>query len=176
MDTSLTKAIGAVLFYCLEAADLETRHQMCLQTAESWCKYQADKLNNTSTYKEKPDIPAIIRETIRPVFISLSDEELLSKCLHGKTQNNNESLNGLIWKRCPKDVFVGRTTLELGVASAIISFNNGLGGVVKVFSELNISPGKYTDEHCLEKDHDRINLMESKSTHSIKQRCKSLRA
>ena len=149
---------------------------MCLWTAESWCKYQADKLNNTSTYKEKPDIPAIIRETIRPVFISLSDEELLSKCLHGKTQNNNESLNGLIWKRCLKDVFVGRTTLELGVASAIISFNNGLGGVVKVFSELNISPGKYTEKHCLEKDHDRINLMESKSTHSIKQRCKSLRA
>ena len=149
---------------------------MCLQTAESWCKYQADKLNNTSTYKEKPDIPAIIREAIRPVFISLSDEELLSKCLHGKTQNNNESLNGLIWKRCLKDVFVGRTTLELGVASAIISFNNGLGGVVKVFSELNISPGKYTEKYCLEKDHDRINLMESKSTHSIKQRCKSLRA
>ena len=79
--------------------------------------------------------------------------KLLSQCLHDKTQNNNESLNGLIWKRCPKDVFVGRTTLELGVASAIISFNDGLGGVVKVFSELNISPGKYTEENCL----DRIN-------------------
>ena len=98
---------------------------MCLQTAESWCKYHAGKLNNTNTntYKEKPGIPAIIRETIRPVFISLSDEKLLSKCLHGKTQNNNESLNGLLmWKHCPKDVFVGHATLELGVASAIISF------------------------------------------------------
>ena len=63
---------------------------MCLQTAESWFKYHAGKLNNTNTYKEKPGIPAIIRETIRPVFISLSDEKLLSKCLHGKTQNNNE--------------------------------------------------------------------------------------
>ena len=51
-----------------------------------------------------------------------------------------------------------------------------MGGVVKVFSELNISPGKYTDEHCLEKDNDRINLMEKKSTDSIKQRRKSLRA
>ena len=131
---------------------------MPTQTADSWCKYQADKkLNNTNTYKEKTGIPAIIRETIRPVFISLSDEKLLSKCLHGKTQNNNESLNGLIWKRCPKDVFIGCTTLELGVASAIISFNDGLGGAVTVFSELSISPGKYTDEHCLEKDNDRIN-------------------
>ena len=95
---------------------------MCLQTAESWCKYHASKLSNTDTYKEKPGIPAIIRETIRPVFISLNDEKLLSKCLHGKTQNNNESLNGLMWKHCPKNVFVGHATLELGVASAIISF------------------------------------------------------
>ena len=54
-----------------------------------------------------------------PVSVSLSDDNLLQKCLHGKTQNNNESLNGLLWKRCPKDVFVGRVTLELGVASAV---------------------------------------------------------
>ena len=126
---------------------------MCSQTADSWSKYQADKLNNTNTYKEKAGIPAIIRETIRPVFISMSNEKLLSKCLHGKIQNDNKSLIGLIWKRCPKDAFVGCTTLELGVASAIISFNV-LGGVVKVFSELNISPGKYAEEHCLEKDND----------------------
>ena len=131
---------------------------MPTQTADSWCKYQADKkLNNTNTYKENPGIPAIIRETIRPVFISLSDDKLLRRCLHGKTQNNNEYLNGLTSKRCRKDVFLGCTTLELGVASAIISFNDGLGGVVKVFSELSISPGKYTGEHCLEKDNDRIN-------------------
>ena len=111
----LKKALGAVLFHCSEAADLETRHHMCPETADSWCKYQADKLNNTDTYKEKPGIPAVIRETIRPVFISLSDDKLLNKCLQGKTQNNIASLNGLIWKLCPKDVFVGCTTLELGV-------------------------------------------------------------
>ena len=28
----LKKAIGVVLFHCSEAADLETRHQMCPQT------------------------------------------------------------------------------------------------------------------------------------------------
>ena len=146
-----------------------------MPTNSSWCKYQADKLNNTNTYKENLGIPAIIRET-RPVFISLSNEKLLSKYLHGKTQNNNESLNRLRGKRCPKDVVVGCTTLEFDVASAIISFNHGLGGVLKVFSELNISPGKYTEEHCLEKDNDQINLMERKSIDSIKQRRKSLRA
>ena len=114
----LKKTIEAVLFHCPEAADLETHHQMCPQTGDSWSKYQSEKLYNTNTNEAKPGIPAIIRETIRSVFISLRDEKLLGKCLHGKTQNNKESLNGLIWKSCPKDVFVGRTTLELGVASA----------------------------------------------------------
>ena len=92
----LKKTIEAVLFHCPEAADLETHHQMCPQTGDSWSKYQSEKLYNTNTYEAKPGIPAIIRETIRSVFISLRDEKLLGKCLHGKTQNNNESLNGLI--------------------------------------------------------------------------------
>ena len=30
-------------------------------------------------------------------------------------------LNGMVWKKCPKDVFVGRETLEMGVSSAIIA-------------------------------------------------------
>ena len=47
------------------------------------------------------------------------------KCLDGKTQNNNESINNLIWKICPKDVYVGRTVLEIGTASAVINFNEG---------------------------------------------------
>ena len=34
-----------------------------------------------------------------------------------------------------------------------------MGGFVKVFSELNISPGKYTEEHCLEKGNDWISLL-----------------
>ena len=53
----LKKAVGAVLFHCSEASDLDTRHQMCPSTKESWCKYQADKLNGTNTYKERPGLP-----------------------------------------------------------------------------------------------------------------------
>ena len=39
-----------------------------------------------------------------------------------------------------------------------------MGGAAKVFSELNISPGKYTEEHCLETDNDWISLL----GHSVK--------
>ena len=92
---------------------------MCPRTKDSWCKYQAEKPNRTNPYKEKPGLPLVIRDTIRTVFVSLSQGNLMQKCLHEKTQNNNESRNGLIWKRCPKDVFLGRVTLELGVFSAV---------------------------------------------------------
>ena len=97
---------------------------------------------------------------------------MFTNIILGKTQNS-KSLNGLIWKHCSKDVFVGRTTPELGVASPVISFNDGLGGILKVFYNLHISPGKYTAEHCLAKHIDRINLMERKSVDSIKQKRKS---
>ena len=45
-----------------------------------------------------------------------------------------------------------------------------------MFSGLNVSPGKHTEEHFLEKDNGQITLMKRKSTDSTKQRRKSLRA
>lgn len=172
----LKKAIGAVLYHCSDASDLDFRHRMCPRTSDSWCHYQADRLNGTSTYKETPGIPEIIREAIKPVFLDLSDDKLLSKCLHGKTQNNNESINGVIWKRCPKDVYVGRSTIEMGVASAVISFNDGLSSVVKVYEELNVIPGDFTFEFCSKKDTSRVTVMERKSSVEVKKRRKHLRA
>ena len=103
----MKKAIGAVLFHCSEASDLDLKHQMCPREADSWCKYQANKQNNTTTYKDKQGLPAAVKEIIRPIFMDLSNDELLKKCLHGKTQNNNESINNVIWKRCPKYIYVG---------------------------------------------------------------------
>ena len=53
------------------------------------------------------------RNALKPIFTRLSSPELLSKCLHDTTQNNNEALDGVIWKKCPKEVFVERQTLEV---------------------------------------------------------------
>ena len=172
----LKKAIGAVLFHCSDAPSLEIRHQMCPRTADSWCKFQADKINNTSTYTEKPGIPSIIHEAIKPVFLDLSDDSLLKKCLHGKTQNNNESLNGVIWKRCPKDVFVSKNTIEIGVASAVINFNDGSTEILNVMRNLKIEPGDYAEQFCVKNDQKRIYAMDYKSLESSKQKRKHLRA
>jgi hypothetical protein len=172
----MKKAIGAVLFHCSDALNLESRHYMCPRTIDSWCKYQCDKINNTKTYKENPGIPIVIRDKIKTIFLDLSDDKLLSRCLHGKTQNSNESINAVIWKRCPKEVFVGRITLEISVASAVIAFNDGISGILDVFEYLNISPGSFATQYCTKTDKARIKMMEKKSLDKQKQRRKHLRA
>ena len=80
-----------------------------------------------NTYKSKPVLHIKLRDKLMTMFMSLASDDLLAKCIHGK--NNNESVSNIIWKRCPKDVYVGKTTLSMGVASAVISFNNGTRGL-----------------------------------------------
>ena len=58
---------------------------------ESWCKFQADKINNTGLYKNKPRLPSVVGDAIKPVFMDLSDDNRINKCLHGQTLSNNES-------------------------------------------------------------------------------------
>ena len=112
---------------------------------------------------------------IKPVFDDLSNKELLSKCTHGLTQNVNECLNGLIWDRCPKSTYVEQETLALATYLAILKFNEGDISFLKIFSELDISPGMFTSKGAEDCNTARIKLSARKSTENVKQRRKTLR-
>ena len=79
---SLKVAIAAVLYYCFSASSEEARHQFCPTGEDSWCKYHANK----DTYRPKLGLPIAIREFITLLFMELSDEKIMAKCLHGETQ------------------------------------------------------------------------------------------
>ena len=96
--------------------------------------------------------------------------------MHGKTQNPNVSLNQLIRKRCPKDIFVERTALYVGVASAVLYFNNGLQFLEMLFDKLKITVGCNLHNFCLINDLKRISKAEKQSTNMVKLRRKKLRA
>ena len=68
---------------------------------------------NTNNYKPGPGLPDNVIAKVKPVYDRLSNDELLKKCLDGKTQNQNESLNGMIWNRLPKGVFCRSNSLEI---------------------------------------------------------------
>ncbi|GFV41931.1 uncharacterized protein TNCV_4140381 [Trichonephila clavipes] len=84
------------------------------------------------------------------------EKDLLKKCLHGRTQNPNESFNKCIWERIPKTVFVGIETLKFGVMDSVICFNDGYVSRIKVFEALGIKPGYNTERTLLIIDKKRI--------------------
>ena len=154
----MKKAIGAVLYHCSEANDPEARHMYCDRTEGTWCKYWKSNIMGT-IYNEKPGIPRAVKLKITPIFEDLSKDELLERCLHGNTQNNNEAINAIIWKKLPKDIFVGRKMLEIGISSAVINFNDGACGMQPVYKKLGLLNGYFMNNYC--RNHDMLRIKES---------------
>ena len=122
-------------------------HDNCPKDENSWCKFQLDKLNGTDTYKYKGGFPSDVRKAILPVYMDLCKPENLAKCLHGRTQNANESFNGMIWNRVPKANHVGVNILSLGTYDAIAHFNEGAIAAINILKGVHImQPGKYMRE------------------------------
>lgn len=120
----MKKAIWATYYHKLSTKE-NPKHGLFPTGEESWCKY--NKAPTTGeVYNHKNYIPEDILQKITTVFNDFSNEALLKKCLHGKTQNVNESLNNVIRSLVPKKTFVSLDTLELGAFDAIACFNQGL--------------------------------------------------
>lgn len=101
-------------FCHLSSTDEKPRHQLCPDAPNTWCKYNiAESEGTLGTYKHKNSIPEEVAEAIRPIYKDLIKLNLLQKCLHGKTQNVNESFNNVVWTRIPKGTFVGKKPWKL---------------------------------------------------------------
>ena len=171
----MKKAILATLFHCASSSTKEY-HTYCPIGPESWCRFQSDKANGTASYKSGPGLPLQLVAELKPVFARLSSDKLLLKCLHGKTQNRNESFNRTIWDRVPKSSFVGKDTFELGVYDAAASFNMGATASLEILKQCGFKPGMFTEKHCSEIDKIRLNAAEYRAQDSSKLARKRLRS
>ena len=129
--------------------------------------------NQTNIYKPGPGLPLNVIAELKPVYKRLSEDDLLARCLDGKTQNQNESLNGMIWERVPKD---GSETLQLGVYDAVAHFNIGSQAAVNILHQLGLEPGEFCLEEFKMADNLRIQKGNVKATEESKKRRKILRA
>ena len=118
---------------------------------------------SNEVYHHKHSLAFPVIEAMRPVFRNLTGPELLRKCLHGKTQNLNESFNSVVWNRVPKTVFVGYGTLCMGLYDAVLTYNEDSIGRVKVMEKLGIDPGKNMRKICSEIDTARVNKSDIKA-------------
>lgn len=170
----MKSAVHASLFHCVSSKK-RNLHSHCPDGSESWCRYKQDKANNTSFYKPGPGLPDNIIALIKPIYTRLSNDDLLKKCLDGKTQNQNESLNAMIWNRVPKTVFVGANVLNFGTYDAVGHFNIGHKAAINIFNELGLVPGQFFEKSILKADKMRIKKAEHRNTPEVKKRRKVLR-
>ena len=140
------------------------------KTHSSWCGLQRDVANKTSLFHSKKGLPPAIVEIIEPIYEALSEESLLSQCLDSYMQNPNESLNNLIWKRCPKKIYQGKKIAELCTASAVTQFNDGASSIAAVLKRMGIIPGKNTGAAVLKTDKKRLAIAEEKSSERVKKK------
>ena len=167
--------VKAGLYHLASSAE-NPQHQLCPEGKDSWCGWQKDAANKTKLYKHKKGLPKAVVDVIQPVYDSLADHTLLSRCLDSYTQNPNESLNNLVWKRCPKKIYQGKKVVELCTASAVATYNDGLSSVARVLERLGIVPGYHTTAGILKADKARLIVSRRQATEQGKLRRKRLRA
>ena len=119
----MKKNVMALLSHTVLREDFAVQHRYCPAGKESWCAWQRDKEIGTSTYTSKDCLPEVFMDLLKPIFIDLSSETLLKRCVLGVTQNQNESINSLVWLRCPKHKFHGANIVKFAAAAAILQFN-----------------------------------------------------
>ncbi|GFW73559.1 uncharacterized protein TNCV_4327161 [Trichonephila clavipes] len=173
--SGLQQNVIAALFHCSSSVQ-KLMHKQCPIGKDSWCYYQRALSCGKKPNEKYKGLSNEVPNTIKPTYLELCTKELLTKCLHGKTQNSNECLNGVIWQRVPKVVFVCLKILKSGALDAVIQFNDGYKGCVEIFKKLNITPGYFILKAYKHLDINRINDAERHSTPNVKQRRKILRA
>ena len=118
--------------------------------------YQKSIMEGTEFKGDRINIAGEVYEKIRPVWLRLSENDLLDKCLQGRTQNVNEVFNALVWQRCPKTIYVGKVVFEVSVASAVVAFNDGAAGSIKVMDKIGLHIGHFNLKSSLCSDLKRI--------------------
>ncbi|GFW15844.1 uncharacterized protein TNCV_4431181 [Trichonephila clavipes] len=119
-----------------------------------------------------------VLNTIKPTYLQkLCTKELLTKCLHGKTQEFKRVFNGVIWQKVPRKFSCALKIFKIWCIGCCDQFNDGYKGCVEIFKKLNITPGYFfTLKAYKHLDINRINDAERHSRKCKKQRRKLLRA
>lgn len=134
-------------FFHVASSEKRNLHTFCPSGAESWCQFKRDVTNGTNLYKPGPGLGDNVIAFVKPIYLDLVKPEVLEKCLHGKTQNQNESFNSLIWIRAQKHKYCGFDKLELAVFDSVAHFNDGRQALLDILRSVNLNPGVNTTSY-----------------------------
>lgn len=88
---------------------------------------QRDLAKNTFEYIHKHSFAESVSAGIFTAYFQWPKQEaaVISSCLHGGMQNQNDSFNALIWQRASKQTHSTLSAIELATHLAVRSFNDG---------------------------------------------------
>ena len=96
--------------------------------------------------------------------------------MHGKTQNANESFNGTIWERIPKNTFVTLPNLEFGVYDGVAHCNIRMKASVLIYEKLNFVSVAYMLKGFKKRNLKRVNLVNQRASRKNKLKRQILRS
>lgn len=125
------------------STDENPQHSKCPSGADSWCEWQrAAASNSLKDFKHSYQaLPDNVLSAMKPIYEDLSKEALLERCLGGFNQNNNESLNQLIWKISPKTSSGTSIVVEIAADIAACTFNEGNFALLAMMREMQVKTG-----------------------------------
>ena len=169
----MMKAVQASLLH-LNSSNEHPRHHLCLEGENSWCKWQVARALG-KVYDHKDPIPEAIVALLKPIYARLGSRSLLEKCIQGYTQNANEALHQLVWKFCPKELFLGKVGIDIACALAVCSFNDGASSLATVATRLELDPSPLSQHFLKKKDLKRIKDSKYKTSEKGKKQRRAAR-
>lgn len=170
--TAMKTAVLATLHHC-SSTDEKPFHRKCPTGPDTWCFYnKAIALGMQPGSHQKhihAPLSAQVLQKIIPVYQRLAANDLLERCLEGRTQNSNECLHSMVWNRCPKETFVSKRKVDLAVASAVAEFNKGYREMVtRTLEEGGMSPGEQLQDIGWKREEKRVQQRQHRSSQKFK--------
>ena len=165
----MVAAVWASYFHVTSTDDSHD-HSLCPTGSDGWCFHQRATADGVTPRPHSKSLPADVAAAIRPLYVRLSDRTLLTRCLHGWTQNDNECFHSGLWSLCSKTKWAGLATVEMCLALAVQQFNKGASAHLDLLRKVDITPSRALEEYCEKKDVKRMQHSSRNSTLKEKQR------
>ena len=179
----MKNSIWAIYYHMISPEDEETpveeQHRFCPKDENTWCKFWFDKLHNKTdnlTYDTSKRLPSVFRTDLKDIFVRLSNDKLLSRCLRGMTQNQNEAVNCQLWSKCPKTRFCGKRRVTVAVCETVAVFNTGEAGNAIIMRGCGVPLGINTMQYLRKQDKIRLANAKKKVSSRYRKKRKGQRA
>lgn len=138
-------------------------------------KRQSYRCQHTQIDQDQDYTRDCVIAELKPIYKDLSDDRLLSKCLHGLTQNCNESFNRTVYDRIPKSNFWTTDQFHFGIYIYMILLQISILGLKLVccfMKNLAWLGGRFALQGCIIRNKKRVYHVKYKNQDSAKRRVK----